>query len=174
MIGPSDSSGVVPSSGSSAAGSLCSSSGMAVRLPGRRCRARRVMRRSRAIRPSLDSAIGPAWCPLDEMEGWWRDGRSYPLGDRPEQCRRWCPPPRRPVRPCQRSLAGYNIPADRATDGAFRSLFDRAEVQVRDLITEVSAKAGSSAASDTDEQRIGDLYASFLDEDTVERRGVQP
>ena len=63
-----------------------------------------------------------------------------------------------------RWLAGYNIPADRATDGAFRSLFDRAEVQVRDLITEVSEKASDPG---TGEQRIGDLYASFLDEDAV-------
>jgi putative endopeptidase len=70
-----------------------------------------------------------------------------------------------------RWLADYSIPADRATDGAFRSLFDRAEVQVRDLITEVSQDAG---APGTDQQRIGDLYASFLDEDIVERRGVQP
>jgi putative endopeptidase len=70
-----------------------------------------------------------------------------------------------------RWLADYEIPADRATDGAFRSLFDRAEVQVRDLITEVSERASPAG---TDEQRIGDLYASFLDEDTVERRGVQP
>jgi putative endopeptidase len=70
-----------------------------------------------------------------------------------------------------RWLAEYEIPADRATDGAFRSLFDRAEVQVRDLITGVSEK-DSDAGSD--EQRIGDLYASFLAEDVVERRGVQP
>jgi putative endopeptidase len=70
-----------------------------------------------------------------------------------------------------RWLAEYEIPADRATDGAFRSLFDRAEVQVRDLITEVSKGA---SAPGTDEQRIGDLYASFLDEEAVERRGVQP
>jgi putative endopeptidase len=70
-----------------------------------------------------------------------------------------------------RWLADYPIPADRATDGAFRSLFDRAEEQVRELITEVSEK---QAATGTDEQRIGDLYASFLDEDTVEARGVQP
>src|ERR1700680_2022241 len=33
-----------------------------------------------------------------------------------------------------RWLADYEIPADRATDGAFRTLFDRAEEQVRDLI----------------------------------------
>ncbi|MDI3313003.1 MAG: M13 family metallopeptidase [Mycobacterium sp.] len=70
-----------------------------------------------------------------------------------------------------RWLADYAIPADRATDGAFRALFDRAEAQVRDLLTEASETA---APAGTDERRIGDLYASFLDEDTVERRGVQP
>src|SRR6201997_2909466 len=70
-----------------------------------------------------------------------------------------------------RGLAEYEIPPDRATDGAFRHLFDRAEEQVRDLITE----AGSlDAAAGTDRQRIGDLYASFLDEEAVERRGLQP
>jgi putative endopeptidase len=70
-----------------------------------------------------------------------------------------------------RWLADYAIPADRATDGAFRSLHDRAEEQVRELITEV---ASSGAAPNTDEQRVGDLYASFLDEDAIERRGVEP
>jgi putative endopeptidase len=70
-----------------------------------------------------------------------------------------------------RWLADYAIPADRATDGAFRQLFDRAEEQVRDLIVEAS-RAGAPAG--TDAQRIGDLYASFLDEQAVERRGLQP
>src|SRR6201987_4630891 len=70
-----------------------------------------------------------------------------------------------------RWLAEYDIPADRATDGAFRLLFDRAEEQVRDLITETSR---SGAAVGTDEQRVGDLYASFLDEEAVEPRGPQP
>ena len=70
-----------------------------------------------------------------------------------------------------RWLADYEIPADRATDGAFRSLFDRAEEQVRDLITEA---AESGADTGTDEQRIGDLYASFMDEGAVARIGVQP
>ncbi len=68
-------------------------------------------------------------------------------------------------------LTDYDIPADRATDGAFRALFDRAEAQVRDLITEASHQG---PATGTDERRIGDLYASFLDEDTVEQRGVSP
>lgn len=70
-----------------------------------------------------------------------------------------------------RWLDEYRIPADRATDGAFRTLYDRAEEHVRDLIQEAAA---SGADINTDEQRIGDLYASFLDEDAVESRGVAP
>jgi len=70
-----------------------------------------------------------------------------------------------------RWLADYDMPADRATDGAFRYLFDRAEEQVRDLITEATS-CGSPAG--TDQQRIGDLYASFLAEEAVERRGTRP
>lgn len=70
-----------------------------------------------------------------------------------------------------RWLDGYQMPPDRATDGAFRALFDRAEIQVRELLTEA---AESGAPAGTDERRIGDLYASFLDEHTVQARGVQP
>jgi neprilysin/putative endopeptidase len=80
-----------------------------------------------------------------------------------------------------RWLSEYQIPADRATDGAFRTLYDRAEEQIRDLITEAaqSGAAGgtgdaSAATSGTDEQRIGDLYASFMDEQTVRERGLAP
>lgn len=67
-----------------------------------------------------------------------------------------------------RWLAEYDIPADRATDGAFRTLADRAEEQVRDIITSATAADGPDAA------RIGDLYASFMDTDTVARVGVAP
>jgi predicted metalloendopeptidase len=67
-----------------------------------------------------------------------------------------------------RWLDEYDIPADRATDGAFRTLADRAEEQVRDIITSASAADGPDAA------RIGDLYASFMDTDTVARVGVAP
>lgn len=80
-----------------------------------------------------------------------------------------------------RWLTEYQMPGDRATDGAFRSLYDRAEEQVRDLITGAAAAAtsgteaaASNAAQGSDEQRIGDLYASFMDEQTVAARGVQP
>lgn len=70
-----------------------------------------------------------------------------------------------------RWLTEYQIPGDRATDGAFRTLYDRAEEQIRDLITEA---ADANAPEGTDEQRIGDLYASFMDEQTVRERGLQP
>jgi putative endopeptidase len=73
-----------------------------------------------------------------------------------------------------RWLADYDIPADRATDGAFRHLYDRAEEQVRDLIIEASEKASAADTVEADALRIGDLYASFLDEQTVERRSAQP
>ena len=70
-----------------------------------------------------------------------------------------------------RWLAGYAMPADRATDGAFRALYDQAEEHVHDIITEAAA---ANAEAGTDEQRVGHLYASFLDEQTVEARGLEP
>ncbi|MCW1959285.1 MAG: peptidase M13, partial [Mycobacterium sp.] len=85
-------------------------------------------------------------------------------------------------------LADYVMPADRATDGAFRMLYDQAEEHVREIITGAAGSATSDpaaaglATSDpaaagsagTDEQRIGDLYHSFLDEESVQRRGLTP
>ncbi|ANI37467.1 M13 family metallopeptidase [Mycolicibacterium vaccae] len=78
-----------------------------------------------------------------------------------------------------RWLAEYRIPPDRATDGAFRTLYDRAEEQIRDLIAEAASAATSDAdasrsSGSTDASRIGDLFASFMDEDTVRARGLQP
>jgi putative endopeptidase len=70
-----------------------------------------------------------------------------------------------------RWLTDYVMPADRATDGAFRQLYDRAEEQVHEIITQAAEAVG---AEGSDEQRIGDLYASFLDEQAVERRGLGP
>ncbi|MDP9167949.1 MAG: M13 family metallopeptidase, partial [Actinomycetota bacterium] len=43
--------------------------------------------------------------------------------------------------------------------------------QVRDLIIEVSERSGPDGS---DEQRVGDLYGSFMDTETVARVGVQP
>ncbi len=68
-------------------------------------------------------------------------------------------------------LAEYEIPADRAVDGAFRTLYDKAEEDVQTIITEASA---SSPESGTDAQRIGDLYSSFMDADAIEAAGLTP
>jgi putative endopeptidase len=70
-----------------------------------------------------------------------------------------------------RWLVEHAMPADRATDGAFRLLADRAEEQVHDLIT---AAAASPQGSDPAQQRIGDLYASFMDTEAIARIGVRP
>lgn len=70
-------------------------------------------------------------------------------------------------------LDGYRMPPDRATDGAFRALFDRAEIQVRELLTE-AAEAAPSLPADSDERRIGDLYAGFLNEQAIADRGMEP
>jgi len=69
-----------------------------------------------------------------------------------------------------RWVATHEIPADRAVDGAFRALHDNAEVQVRDIITDAAASAGTSGV----EAQIGALYASFMDTDAVEAAGVEP
>ncbi|MDQ1182738.1 MULTISPECIES: M13 family metallopeptidase [unclassified Rhodococcus (in: high G+C Gram-positive bacteria)] len=70
-----------------------------------------------------------------------------------------------------RWLAEYDIPADRAVDGAFRTLYDRAEEHVRDII---QVAADSSPAPGSDAAKIGDLYSSFLDADAIEAAGTAP
>ncbi|NLE78272.1 MAG: peptidase M13 [Rhodococcus sp.] len=68
-------------------------------------------------------------------------------------------------------LEQYTIPADRAVDGAFRTLYDRAEIDVQTIITEA---AESGAEPGTDAQRIGDLYSSFMNDEAVETAGLTP
>ncbi len=67
-------------------------------------------------------------------------------------------------------LRTTDIPADRATAGAFMTLFDEAEKKVRTII-----EACRDASSDDPEvNKIGDLYASFMDEERIETLGAQP
>jgi putative endopeptidase len=63
-------------------------------------------------------------------------------------------------------LDTYEIPADRASDGVSRTLYDIAEVQVREII-ETATGAGEA-------QKIGDLYKSFMDVDAIKARGLTP
>ena len=63
------------------------------------------------------------------------------------------------------------IPSDRSADGAFYKLRDDSETQLRALIEE-AAKAGDSATGEA--KKVGDLYASFMDEDKIEALGIKP
>ncbi len=70
-----------------------------------------------------------------------------------------------------RWLATAEIPADRGRYGTFDVLREQAEGHVRDLIAEV---ASGSPAVGTVAAKVGDAYASFMDEAAVEARGTAP
>ncbi|GAA4702841.1 M13 family metallopeptidase [Pseudonocardia yuanmonensis] len=65
-------------------------------------------------------------------------------------------------------LTSHVIPDDRAQDGAFRDLRDKAEEDVRAIVEGASDLAGPEA------RQIADLYASFMDTGAVEAAGVEP
>ncbi|HJR89228.1 MAG TPA: peptidase M13, partial [Aeromicrobium sp.] len=66
-------------------------------------------------------------------------------------------------------LRTAEIPADKATAGAFVTLFDEAEKKVRSIIETCRDHPTSD-----EERKVGDLYASFMDEERVEALGVTP
>jgi predicted metalloendopeptidase len=65
----------------------------------------------------------------------------------------------------------FVIPEDRSSYGSFTVLDERARQQVREIIEEAAAK---KAAPGTPEQRVGDYYASFMDEPAIESAGLKP
>ncbi|GAB2649858.1 M13 family metallopeptidase [Nocardia goodfellowii] len=68
-------------------------------------------------------------------------------------------------------LDTYEIPADRSVDGAFRALYDQAELDVQAIIQNAAAE---QAEAGTDARKIGDLYTSFMDTETVTAAGLAP
>ena len=68
-----------------------------------------------------------------------------------------------------RWLARTEIPADRSRDSTFRVLADQAEHAVREIVEDAA-----SAPEGSEERKLGDLYASFMDADRAERLGSQP
>ncbi|MFU8785060.1 M13 family metallopeptidase [Aliidiomarina sp.] len=63
------------------------------------------------------------------------------------------------------------IPSDRATYGAFNILAEENEKRLRGIIEDAAA---TSAAHGTNEQKIGDFYASFMNEERIEELGITP
>jgi putative endopeptidase len=71
-----------------------------------------------------------------------------------------------------RWLATHEIPDDRAQDGAFRALRDRAEADVRAIVEETARHAGGTGQDDA--RKIADLYRSFMDLERIEDAGNTP
>jgi putative endopeptidase len=63
------------------------------------------------------------------------------------------------------------IPADRATWGGFGVLRDLSDQRTREII---EAAAKSKAAPGSSSQKVGDFYATFMDEAAIERQGAAP
>jgi len=68
-------------------------------------------------------------------------------------------------------LKATEIPDDRPLEGTFTALRDGSEIAVRDIIEEAAAKGDDATGI---ERKIGGLYNSFMDEATVEGKGMEP
>jgi len=68
-------------------------------------------------------------------------------------------------------VATFKIPADKAAYGGFTLLADKAEEDVRTLITEL---ARTPPPAGSVQQKVVDLYNSWMDEAKVEARGLAP
>ncbi|WP_036171608.1 M13 family metallopeptidase [Massilia sp. 9096] len=68
-------------------------------------------------------------------------------------------------------LKTVEIPADQSSWGAFEELYENSLADLRGLIEKTAA--GNPAAG-SDARRIGDYYASFMDEARLEQLGIAP
>lgn len=64
-----------------------------------------------------------------------------------------------------------DIPADRARYGPFDMLGLEVEEQINDLIVDIGQEDGESGEN---HRRITDLYESWMDDETIDRRGLSP
>lgn len=71
-----------------------------------------------------------------------------------------------------RWLGETEIPSDRSSWGPFVQLADAAEDHVRQIIEELAA--GDPATMTEDARKIGDLFASFMDTEAIQRHGLRP
>src|SRR3954451_4501849 len=73
-----------------------------------------------------------------------------------------------------RWLDETEIPSDRSSWGPFVQLGDAAEEHVHAIIEDLARQVAEGVDVDDDARKIGDLFASFMDEDTVNARGTRP
>ncbi len=72
---------------------------------------------------------------------------------------------------CSKWTAQNPIPADRSSWGRFNELQQRGEYIVRDILEKAAVDRPGRSAS---EQKIGDYYASCMDEAAIEKAGKKP
>jgi putative endopeptidase len=72
---------------------------------------------------------------------------------------------------CSKWLVKNPVPADRSSWGRFNELQQRGEYIVRDILEKASVDQPGRSAS---RQKIGDYYASCMDESAIEKAGTKP
>ncbi len=72
-----------------------------------------------------------------------------------------------------RWLETVEIPSDRSSWGPFVQLADEAETHVKGIIESLAADPSSGFDAE-DSRKIGDLFASFMDTETIDARGTEP
>lgn len=68
-------------------------------------------------------------------------------------------------------LKNTEIPADKSSYGSFTTLRDLSNDRVKGIIEAAAAK---NAPAGSEEQKIGDFYAAFMDTDAIEAGGLTP
>lgn len=64
----------------------------------------------------------------------------------------------------------FEMPADKTRYGAFTALAERSETQVKEIIDDVNSRSDLTA----DEQMVADFYKSYMDTETINKRGISP
>src|SRR5919197_1865968 len=72
---------------------------------------------------------------------------------------------------CGNWRATHPLPADRTRFGRMQELAERNEAIVRDILERAAANARGRTP---DEQRIGDYWASCMDEKAIDQKGAAP
>jgi putative endopeptidase len=68
-------------------------------------------------------------------------------------------------------LKSADIPADRSSYGLDERLVEETASRVRSLIENAARR---NAPADSDERRVGDYYAAYMDENAIETKGLEP
>jgi putative endopeptidase len=68
-------------------------------------------------------------------------------------------------------LKKTEIPPDRSSYGVWSILFDRAQQRTREMLERAAA---GNAPAGSDERTIGDYFATYMDEQAIEKKGLEP